>query len=217
MAGRIRLSLIKAGILPVLRALFFRDHFFLLSRETSCMPRLPGPRRVDVVRAGYPDEWQMRLLAERGEEYWRRFAQGHICFVAKEDDRVIGMEWLKFTRSHYEELDEFSFDLGNQACWSYDGYVEPRSRMKGVWPALKYAELLYSRSAGTGRTFCLVKAANRNAYSSHLRVGYSPRHEVVFIRVLFFRVHISRSLRDGIPCGWNWTFGFGRRDADRSH
>jgi hypothetical protein len=144
--------------------LLYYDRFVIMSYDFDtpvfCARRLKSIRtRV----AGITDIQALNRFQERGNEYADRFRKGDIAIVAEWNDEIAGMMWIEISKGHYEEENEYRFHHPEGSAWTYDGYIAPAYRVKGVWASITDASVHYLRQRSFHTVYCMVKGWNRQS------------------------------------------------------
>jgi GNAT superfamily N-acetyltransferase len=190
--------------------LLYYDRFFILSYDFAtpavCVRRLKSIRtRV----AGTADLPALKRFMERGEEYADRLRKGDWAVVAELHDEMVGMKWIEVGKEHYEEQDEYCFPLPDGSAWTYDSYVAPAYRAKGVWTSITDESVHDLRQRSFHTTYCMVKSWNRLSINCLPRYGYRIRRQVIYIRFLFLRIYLEKNLDQTAKNNpWQAAFAF---------
>lgn len=188
------------------------DRFFILSYDfdtlSFCARRLKNIRnRV----TGIDDLSALNRFLDKGERYANRFKKGDYAVVSELQAEIVGMVWIEISNGcgHYEEENEYRFPHPESSAWTYDGYISPEYRIKGVWVSNTDEVVRHLKKQSFQRVYCMIKGLNRNSLNSHLRYGYRTRRQVIFIRFLFLRIYLEKNLDPAVKNNdWQATFAF---------
>jgi GNAT superfamily N-acetyltransferase len=114
-----------------------------------------------------------------------RWRDGHHCFVARFEGKVVAYDWIAFSAVQEQE---YSIQLQSSDAFCLDAYTVREPRGKGVHYALLRALLEYAAQSGKTRAFTAVSLFNVNSWKSHLRMGW-----VRLCTVGYFRPYFTRS------------------------
>jgi GNAT superfamily N-acetyltransferase len=190
--------------------LLYYDRFYITSHNFDapavCTHRLKSLRtRI----AGTADLPALKRFQDRGEEYAARFRKGDRAVVAEWNDEMVGMLWIEFGREHYEERDEYRFPLPDGSAWTFDAYVAPAYRGKGVLPSMEDEVACDLRQRSFHTTYSVVKIWNRTSINAQIRIGYRITRHVIFIRFLFLRIYLEKNLdQTAKNNSWQAAFAF---------
>jgi GNAT superfamily N-acetyltransferase len=123
------------------------------------------------------------------DELQKRVADGHRCFVAKLDTRVIAKMWCNLREFHSPPC---QFDLQDDEAYLYAAHTEPGYQGKGIAPFLR--EKCYEALAKEGIT-------NFYSYTEYFNIPAKKFKKKLGARNLALCLHIS--LFEQIS--WNWT------------
>jgi hypothetical protein len=146
--------------------------------------------------AGIDDLPALNRFLDKGERYANRFKQGDFAIVTELHDEIVGMVWIEISngRGHYEEDNEYRFPQPKSSAWTYDGYIAPEYRIRGVWVSNTDELVRHLKEQSFQRVDCMIKGLNHNSLNSHLRYGYRIRRHVIFVRFLFLRIYLEKNL-----------------------
>ena len=162
---------------------------------TGEMPLPPARLPVRVALLG-PDELPSLavLRPELGVATFRqRLAQGHRCFAAWHDDRIVHAGWAA-PRAAWIEFLDCAFPLGEGDVYQYDSYTAPAVRGLGV-AALRVAWMArHFQQEAARRLLAVVWPGNPGAFRPLEKVGYRRRGSIHVLRLgAWRRVFHSRS------------------------
>jgi GNAT superfamily N-acetyltransferase len=172
----------------------FYDHFFIL-RYDCLGAASPFKRKNKVITtriAAVSDLPKLNRLVDRDNDLYIRMQKSHICIVAELSDEIVGMKWVKFGSRHYEKYNGYEMRLPERSVWSYDAYVMPEYRNRGIWVNLTEEEVEYLASRSVENVFCMVKSLNDFSLRTHLRYKYKIEKEIIFFRILIFGIYLVK-------------------------
>lgn len=151
---------------------------------TGDMP-LPPARLPVRVALLVPDELPSLALLRPELDvatFRQRLAQGHRCFAAWHEGRVVHAGWAAPREAWIEFLD-CAFPLEPDDVYQYDSYTAPTARGLGV-AALRVAWMArHFQSEGTRRLLAVVWPGNPTAYRPLEKVGYRRRGGIHALRL----------------------------------
>ena len=103
------------------------------------------------------------------------WAQGHHCFVAKYDGRVVAYNWIAFSAVQEEEL-RYEPRADHAIC--IDAYTVPEHRGKGLHLLLLLRMLHFAAASGKSVAYTGASLFNMASWKTHLRIGW--RREFTF-------------------------------------
>jgi GNAT superfamily N-acetyltransferase len=123
------------------------------------------------------------------DELQKRAADGHRCFVAKLEARVIAKMWCNLREFHSPPC---QFDLQDDEAYLYAAHTEPGHQGKGIAPFLR--ENCYKALANEGIT-------NFYSYTEYFNIPAKKFKKKLGARNLALCLYVS--LFEQIS--WNWT------------
>lgn len=105
-------------------------------------------------------------------EIARRFANGHVCLVAKARDQFAGFLWL--ARDYYQEDEvrcRYQLEQPGISVWDFDVYVKADFRLGRTFARLWDATNEYLVSNGVRWSFSRISCFNPDSLTSHSRLG----------------------------------------------
>lgn len=130
----------------------------------------PGatPERLRVRRATGDDlEAFLQVGAITAYEVRHRLARGDIPYLAFEGDAPVAYKWFRV--GSWREVN-LEFHLGDDA-WSYDLYVAPAARGRGVASALTTRSIADLAPQGVRRALAAIYHLNRPSLATARRAG----------------------------------------------
>lgn len=112
----------------------------------------------------------------------RRLRQGHRCFAAWHEDRIVHAGWAAPHAAWIEFLD-WEIPLGPGDVYQYDSFTAPAVRAMGV-AALRVAWMArHFQAEGARRLLAVVWPGNPGAFRPLERVGYRRRGSIRAFRL----------------------------------
>ena len=176
---------IKALTLPF----FEYRRGFLVHRSLEEPIHIPAPRAAVTVREATLDDLALletivpRLRLSR---IVKKMQTGEICFVAIQDQRVVGYVFGGFANTPSTE--DAQLKLGPKEAYAWGGYVLPQYRRQGVWGAVHLALCRRQQEDGYESCFGLVDRHNRAALGALQKIGFHVPGRVTLLRVLGWRM-----------------------------
>ena len=151
----------------------------------------PVPAHRSVV-AGRPSKTRIyRASAEDGiiqqaprppQNIAKRFADGAVCYVAEQANKLVGFIWIKQDDYHEDEVRcHYVLRPANQLAWDFDAYVAPEFRMSRAFAQLWEAANEYLREHDFRWTISRISAFNATSLASHKRLGIVHLHTGFFV------------------------------------
>ena len=155
-------------------------------------PRLPITIRLATIAD--LDRFDGIATFSEIKAYVKRFARGHICFIALHQDQLVGYNWV--TPEVDPELEGAPVRL--QPGDAYVGYafMVPAYRGQGIMPALIAHRSRYLQERGYQRVIAIADVKNQAVLATCRKVGYREIDRATFQRILWwrtFRYHGSNS------------------------
>lgn len=134
-------------------------------------PRVPvriellPPRAVDEYLAFRPEAVRARVL--------RRWDAGDLCFVARQDGRIVACGWATTAEAWTDYL-RCAIELAPGDVYLFDGYTHPDRRGRGIFQALCAQQVRHLRAAGHRRAIRATAPHNTVAMHVHAGSGFRP-------------------------------------------
>jgi len=141
------------------------------------------PRATKVNDGGYDvktvsDLSELTTLVERRETWWRaaveqRFANGDLCFVAKDHGQAIACLFATFSNVRLPLIHDapYSLPLDNETVGLIDSYTLPEYRGKGVYSSVFEACLIYFAGTRFRRVRGFIHPDNVHSMKVHQKLG----------------------------------------------
>lgn len=169
---------------------------------------LPEPRPLDGYEIGHATDHDIEAIARdlvRDEPAFvirNLWSQGHHCFVAKRDGRVVAYDWIGFSTLQEEE---FTITLEPQHVFCLNAYTHPDHRGRGVHYELLRNLLVFAAANGKTRAYTLVSLFNRDSWKSHIRMGWQRDFTYSYFRPYFVPGRLPWALTaPRYPARLNW-------------
>ena len=166
-----------------IRIVYFRR---LELTETPGPSRRPGP----PLPTRPADRSDLELLVrcfDKRETFVRRFDAEETCLVVLAEGAVVGYEWFSTRPRQVEERYGYSFELPDDALYSYDAYTAESHRDRGIWRQIMIGGREIMAREGKSRILAHVEFGNPGSYAAHLRVGFRPIERYLFGSIFGFR------------------------------
>jgi len=170
-------------LLRPLGYLEFTDVYtFALEQEPPAVTLKPGysilkagAAEIDEIVAGLPRDEPAGVLRTL-------FAQGHHCFVAKFDGRVVAYNWIALSTVQEEE---YRCTPAPDEAICLNAYTAPEHRGKGLHYALLLSMLHFARSEGKTIAYTAVSLLNETSWKTHVRMGWRLAFTICYFRPNF--------------------------------
>ena len=131
------------------------------------------------------------------------WSEGHHCFVARYQGKVIAYDWIAFSSVQEEE---YRVELKGNDAFCLNAYTIPQHRGKGVHFALLRALLQFAEQSGKSRVFTAVSVFNVRSWKSHVRMGWRRVSTVSYFRPYFTLSRLPWLFSDPIyPVYLDWA------------
>jgi GNAT superfamily N-acetyltransferase len=184
------------------RALVARTASVTVYRRLLLVERdLREPLDVDVppdLEFGYLDRSALdeyeALRPGDGRRAEHRLADGHRCFAARRESRLLAVRWLATGTAQIEYLD-LALELAAGEIYHYDTFTDPAERRRGI--SLASQARLFEELREEGFRFAIraILPENRPAIRDAARAGYNTRGRIGYVKVGAWR----RLFRTGSP------------------
>ncbi len=134
-------------------------------------PKLPV--RIELLKESEVDDYLTLRRGVTRTQVVDRLRAGHLCFVARNEDRVISTCWAA-TRPTWIDYLACEIDLNAGDAYLFDAFTEPRHRGLGIAPALCLHQLGYLEHAGYRRAIRATAIENTPALRAHAKSGFRP-------------------------------------------
>ena len=169
----------------MLRPLGYLELTDVFRIELATLPPLFEVPGYAIVRADAADIAYITSHIKRDEPsavldaLW---TEGHHCFVAKIDGRVVAYNWIAFSAVQEEE---YSYDPkpGHAIC--VDAYTVAEHRGKGLHYLLLLAMLHFAAESGKTTAYTGASLYNVVSWKSHLRMGWKREFTFGWFRPYF--------------------------------
>jgi RimJ/RimL family protein N-acetyltransferase len=165
----------------ILRTLWFRSNGQTLYRRVVVMecrldrplpevtPRLPT--RIALLTVADLEGYARFRPDQEPATIRRRLDQGHRCFAAWHEDRIVHAGWAA-TRAAWIEYLGCEFPLGPGDVYQFDSYTAPEFRGLDLAAARVAWMARFFRDTGFRRLLAVVWPENRRAFRPLEKVGY---------------------------------------------
>lgn len=197
---RLRTLLRREGLTSILRRFpnrIARDSFGT-ARASVLESRLAGP--VEKVHAGSDllirpmNESDLKRFREpesfiterRIADFAARLKSGRRAFVALCAGQASGYAWF----SRQAEIDArcgVEISLGADEGYTYDGFIFPAFRRRGIYAQLLLSCLDWLQKEGCRRVYAIVFSDNAPSLNAHCQVGFRPYGQMSYSKIFNFR------------------------------
>lgn len=174
--------------------------------DLGILPPLSEVRGYTIQRATADDIRQITLNIKRDEppaainHLW---AQGHHCFVAKCDGRVVAYNWISFAAVQEEE---YRYEPRPEHAICVNAYTVPEHRGKGLHLMLLLTMLHFAAASGKSLAYTGASLFNIISWKTHLRIGWQLAFTFCWFRPYFtFRRLPWRLCREQYPLRLDWS------------
>lgn len=158
---------------------------------------IPQPRLPVTIRLATPvdlEKFDGVATFSEIKAYAKRFARGHICFIALYQDRLVGYNWAATEVDPKLEGALVRIQPGDV----YVGYAftVPAYRGQRIGSALSAHRLRYLQEKGYRRMIAIADVRNQAALVLTRKLGYQEIDRATFRRILWwrtFRYHSGES------------------------
>lgn len=131
------------------------------------------------------------------------WAQGHHCFVAKSDGRVVAYNWISFTAVQEEE---YRYEPRADHAICVDAYTVSEHRGKGLHLLLLLTMLHFAAASGKTLAYTGASLFNIVSWKTHLRIGWQRTFTFCWFRPYFtLRREPWRMCREQYPLRLDWS------------
>lgn len=179
---------------------------WLLGAEDALIFRLDlsplQDREKDFEEVRWATEQDSEALAAFGsnpEELYDRLQRHARAGIIERQGRVVAWNWCE--SGGHDQYDWLRFILGEEDIWSFDGWVAPEFRGKGLFPKVKGFMAAEYAQAGYTRMFSWIDTLNHNQQRANAQIGGRPVGRIMAVRILGLSVvRLGTSTRIGF---WN--------------
>jgi len=154
---------------------------------------LPSEFNVKIREGSEADIEELVLCIDKRQRFLTRFRQGEHCLLAFDDEQVAGFIWYSIKDVYEEEQARYQLTVPRNTVYSFDEYVSPEHRRKGILSQL--FAVLYEWMGRTGRDTILILIAHDNevSWEAHLKKGFVPLNRISYLRIFGWRMYHVRS------------------------
>ncbi len=143
-------------------------------------PRLPVA--FDVLPRSAADAYAAFRPHAAGHGIVDRWDAGHLCFVARDGDRIVSACWVAM-RNAWTDYLGCGVDLTPGDAYLFDAFTLPAYRGHGIALALCMQQLRHLAQAGRRRAIRATVPENAPAVAMHTRAGFRPAGTIVRLRI----------------------------------
>jgi GNAT superfamily N-acetyltransferase len=150
-----------------------------------------------VIRPGLEADLDLLTRAmPKADRFLRRFQDGDRCLLAMEAGQVVGYLWFSVREVYDEELTGYRVRIPGNAVYSYDEYVSPALRRRGILTRLFAVLHDWMDGHGKDTILILISDDNPDSWHAHLKRGFVPLTGILYVRFLGLRLYRVRSVSD---------------------
>ena len=167
-------------------------------------PKNLAPVSSVTVREGREADLEaMTRCIDKPERFLSRFRQGDRCLLALEGDEVAGFIWFSVRPLYQEEMTGYRLPVPDNVVYSYDEYVSPAHRQKGILGQMFAFLWNWMSLNGKDTIMILIFHDNEVSWQAHLKKGFAPRDRILYLRFFgarFYRVQpADLAFKDATP------------------
>ena len=157
-------------------------------------------RNFEEVRwATEEDAEALAAFGSNPRELYGRLHRHARAGIVERRGGVVAWNWCE-SGSH-NQYDWLHFLLGEEDVWSFDGWVAPEFRGKGLFPKVKGFMAAEYAQAGYTRMYSWIDTLNHNQQRANAKIGGRPVGRIISFRILGLSVvRLGSSIRIGF---WN--------------
>jgi len=129
------------------------------------------PVRIELLQEDQVDEYSSFYPWTTPDDARQRLRQGHLCFVARHEGRLVAADWAS-TESTYSRDLHRTFALQPGDVYTYEIYTLPEFRRQRIATVIKVEILRHFRAAGCCRFLNLISPDNRASLHTNEKLGY---------------------------------------------
>jgi hypothetical protein len=160
---------------------FFKSHYIYLNCENVHFQEIPNNTKITIKTnenlPGINEAFQIEsnIIIER-------FKHGDICFLAKENDKYLGILWGHTGDCYIRGVGK-RLNLKQNEVYLYGIYTLPEARRKNVFNTLKYSFFKYYSERCVNKYYALVAPRNHIMITTLKKVGFIERSRLFYIRI----------------------------------
>lgn len=127
-----------------------------------------------------------------------RIRSGHRCYIALENERLIGFVWFAVNKIYSPDL-HCTFSIGEECVVSYNNFVHPHFRGRNVLAGMRRMAFVELGGEGFKKCFDYVRSTNKSVIRSNLKSNSIIVGKIIYGEILgcYFLLPILQS-NDGI-------------------
>lgn len=162
----------------------------------SVIPTAPANGFTFAVRFGNSsDVDEMVRCVNKRDRYESRLSLGDHCLIVLDKGEVVGFLWFCDRDTFSEEQVGYTFPIHKDSIYTYDVYVRPEYRRQGVLGNLFAFLYAWMEKQDKHAQVILISYDNEISWKVHLKKGFVPVKEVLYLRVFGKRVFLERPIR----------------------
>ena len=115
------------------------------------------------------------------EELLARLKDGHKCFGAKYQGKIVAFTWSGFERCQYRN---YGFPLRGDEAYLWDAFTIPSLRGKGIAPYLRFKFYEELQKLGRNTFYSITLCSNKPALRFKKKLNAKPLILAIYIRLL---------------------------------
>ena len=205
----------------LIRPLGYLEYTDIFTIQLAALPPLLEVAGYDIEQAGADEVAEITRNIKRDEPpavieaLWR---EGHHCFVAKFNGRVVAYNWIAFSAVQEEE---YRYEPRPAHAICLDAYTVAEHRGKGLHYLLLLTMLHFAANSGKSAAYTAASLFNVVSWKTHLRMGWRREFTFCWFRPYFtLKRYPWRLTREQYPLRLDWSrhawFAAARDAAARS-
>lgn len=147
---------------------------------------------VDIRPGTGDDIAALSRCVDKGDKFRERFTQHEHCLMASINGEVAGYLWFCANERYVEESWKYRLSIPLNAVYSYDIYVNPVYRRKGIFKQLYRKLSEWMREHNRDSIMTMIDYSNQLSLKIHSKIGFRPIKSVLALRILGFRFFVQR-------------------------
>jgi GNAT superfamily N-acetyltransferase len=118
-----------------------------------------------------------------------RFRMGDQCLLAFEGNEVVGFLWFSVRNPYEEELTGYRVSVPDNTVYSYDEYVSPTHRCKGILSQMFTVLYEWMNQNNKNTIKILIIDDNEVSWQAHIKKGFVPIDKILYLRIFSWRYY----------------------------
>jgi L-amino acid N-acyltransferase YncA len=162
------------------------------------LKNLHGESNCAVRNASVDDLEIISRCQDKKEKFQSRFRKGDDCIIALSDGNILGFLWYSTHRVYIEEKTGYRLSIPEDAVYTYDEYVLPEFRKRGILNQLFRFQGDWMISNGKKDTIVMIEHDNKTSLEAHARKGFLKTKKVLYIKVFSGKYYLETAIRGKI-------------------